>query len=224
MPYRRTEAMERRLAAKRDGILAAAEAAGAEGGMAAVQIAPVAQRAGIAAGTVYRYFPAKADLVAALIGAASEREVAAMRAAADGAPGPLSALVSAIECYASGLAARRRLAWAMIGEPAEPDIGDARRTYRAKLLAELTARIAAAIETGRLPAQDARLAASALLGALIEGIVGPLAPEIDPASGGRETIQNLTLFVLRGLGVPDARARGLVVQVAPPAGEPPAHH
>ena len=34
--------------------------------MGAVQIAPVAERAGIAAGTVYRYFPAKTDLVTAL--------------------------------------------------------------------------------------------------------------------------------------------------------------
>jgi AcrR family transcriptional regulator len=224
MPYRRTEAMERRLAAKREGILTAAEAAGAEGGMAAVQIAPVAQRAGIAAGTVYRYFPAKADLVAALIGAAGERDVAAMRGAANVAPGPLSALASAIECYASRLAARRRLAWAMIGEPAEPDIENARKTYRATVQAELTARITAAIEAGGLPTQDAGLSGSALLGALIEGAVGPLAPEIDAASGGREKIQNLTLFVLRALGVADARARGLVVQMAPRFGEPPAHN
>jgi AcrR family transcriptional regulator len=220
MPYRRTEAMGRRLAAKRDGILAAAEAAGAEGGMAAVQIAPVAQRAGIAAGTVYRYFPAKSDLVAALIAAVGEREVAAMRAAAAGSPGPLSALAATVGHYASGLAARRRLAWAIIGEPAEPDIEEARRTYRATVLAELTARISAAIEAGRLPAQDARLAGSALLGGMIEGVVGPLAPEIDPASGGWEIIQNLTLFVLRGLGVADAQARGLIVQMAPRPGEP----
>ena len=32
-----------------------------------MQIAAVAGRAGIAAGTVYRYFPAKTDLVAALL-------------------------------------------------------------------------------------------------------------------------------------------------------------
>ena len=49
--------------------------------MAAVQIAPVAARAGIAAGTVYRYFPAKIDLVAALI-----EEIAGARSAPCGAP------------------------------------------------------------------------------------------------------------------------------------------
>jgi AcrR family transcriptional regulator len=66
MAYRQTEQVVRRLAARHDAILAAAGEIAAEGGMAAVQIAPVAQRAGIAAGTVYRYFPSKSDLVAAL--------------------------------------------------------------------------------------------------------------------------------------------------------------
>jgi AcrR family transcriptional regulator len=59
MPYRRTENVTRRLAARHAAIIAAAREAANEGGMAAVQIAPVAQRAGIAAGTVYRYFPGK---------------------------------------------------------------------------------------------------------------------------------------------------------------------
>ena len=67
MPYRRTENVARRLAARHDAIIAAARQTASEGGMAAVQIAAVAARAGIAAGTVYRYFPAKTDLVAALL-------------------------------------------------------------------------------------------------------------------------------------------------------------
>src|SRR6516162_7488897 len=49
------------------------------GGMAAVQIAAVAARAGIAAGTVYRYFPAKTDLVAALLSEIAEGELSALQ-------------------------------------------------------------------------------------------------------------------------------------------------
>ena len=56
--------------------------------MAAVQMAPVAARAGIAAGTVYRYFPAKTDLVAALVAAFSARELAALEAVAARARAP----------------------------------------------------------------------------------------------------------------------------------------
>ena len=61
------------------------------------------------------------------------------------------------------------------------------------------------------------MAAAALVGALIEGLIGPLAPAVndDPAEI-RAQVQNLTLFGLRGLGVIDARARGLVVQTALP--------
>jgi AcrR family transcriptional regulator len=45
----------------------------------AVQIVPVAERAGIAAGTVYRYFPSEDDLVAALVAVIAEQEIAAIR-------------------------------------------------------------------------------------------------------------------------------------------------
>src|SRR5438034_11545870 len=113
MPYRQTENVARKLAARHGAILAAACAAAAEGGMAAVQSAPVAERAGIAAGTVYRYFPSKTDLVAAVVAAVSERELGAVRRGADAAPGPLSALAAAIATFAARALARRRLAWAV---------------------------------------------------------------------------------------------------------------
>ena len=91
----------------------------AEGGMGAVQIAAVAERAGIAAGTVYRYFPSKTDLVAELVAAVAGRELAAMKAAADAAPGPLSALAACIATFAARALNARRLAWAVIAEPVD---------------------------------------------------------------------------------------------------------
>ena len=116
MPYRRTENVVRRLAEREEAILAAATAIAAEGGMAAVQIAAVAARAGIAAGTVYRYFPSKTDLVADLVAAVAGRELSAMTAAGDAAPGPLSALAACIATFcrpraeraAAGLGGDRR--------------------------------------------------------------------------------------------------------------------
>ena len=81
----------------------------------------------------------------------------------------------------------------------------------------LAARIAAAAAQGRLPDQDAKAAAAALLGLLVEGLIGPLAP--DASGREREVIQSLTLTALRALGVADARARGLVVQTIMPQEE-----
>jgi len=56
---------------------------------------------------------------------------------------------------------------------------------------------------------------------MLEGLIGPLAPEVEsnPARR-RDAVQSLTLLLLRALGVADARARGLVVQTIMP---PPTH-
>ena len=209
MPYRRTENVARRLAARHSAIIAAARDAASEGGMAAVQIAPVAQRAGIAAGTVYRYFPGKTDLVTALLAEISAREIGAVRAAADVAPGPLSALSAAIMTFAARALRHRRLTYAAIAEPVEAELDAARLVARKALAAEFASLIASAVSGGHLPDQDAMLSAAALIGLLIEGLIGPLAPD----ANGREraVVQSLALVALRALGVADARARGLVV-------------
>jgi AcrR family transcriptional regulator len=222
LPYRRTENVARRLAARHDAIIAAARLIASEGGMAAVQIAAVAARAGIAAGTVYRYFPGKTDLVAALLDQIAESEIGALRRAAAGAPGPLSALSAAIMTFAARALRERRLAFAAIAEPVDAELDAMRLVFRKSLAAELGTRIAAAIAEGRMPEQDTAVAAAALTGLLIEGLIGPLAP--DAAGREREIVQTLTLTALRALGVADARARGLVVQTAmpPAAGASPA--
>jgi len=217
MPYRRTENVARRLAERREAIVEAARALAAEGGMAAVQIAPVAVRAGIAAGTVYRYFPSKTELVRAVMTAVSERELAAMRAAADRAPGPLSAFAAALTAFAARALQRRRLAWAAIAEPVDADIDALRLAYRQALAAEIEQRLAACVRACHLPGQDVRVSAAALVGALIEGLLGPLALDTGTNTGAaRAAVQALTLFALRAVGIGDARARGLVVQSAIP--------
>jgi len=218
MAYRRTENVVRRLAARHDAIVSAACAAAAEGGMAAVQIAPVAERAGIAAGTVYRYFPSKTELVAELVAAASEREIGAMRRAAAAAPGPLSALAAVIATFAARALLQRRLSWALIGEPVDVESDSARLAFRRALAAEIEGRVQAAMSSGHLPEQDAALAAAALVGALLEGLVGPLAPPAaNEPTQTRAAVQMLTLLALRAVGVVDARARGVVLQTALPA-------
>ena len=213
MPYRRTDQVIRRLAAREKDILDAAVALAAEGGMAAVQIAAVAQRAGIAAGTVYRYFPTKNDLVAELIAAVAGRELEAMQQAADAAPGPLSALASAVARFAARALAERKLAWAVIGEPVDPEVDIMRIDFRQSLAGELERRINIAVGLRFLPEQDARLAAPAIVGAMMEALLSPLAPNYEDAGAAREAVQTVTLLSLRALGVIDARARGLVAQV-----------
>jgi AcrR family transcriptional regulator len=214
MAYRRTERVIARLAARQEAIIAAALALAGEKGMAAVQIAAVAERAGIAAGTVYRYFASKDDLVSAVVVVISEREIAAIRSAAAAAPGPLSALATAILTFAMRVLRERRLSFAMLAGPAEGDAAADRLAFRRRLAEEFAACIRAAIEAGHLPAQDAGFAAAAVIGALVEGLVGPLSAAPEAPDAQLSAAQGLTLFALRGLGVTDARSRGLVVQAA----------
>jgi AcrR family transcriptional regulator len=221
MVYRRTENVVRRLAARHDAIIAAARALAAEAGMNAVQIAPVAARAGVAAGTVYRYFPSKTDLVGALVSAVCEREIGAIRGAADAAPGPLSALAAAVTTFAARALRQRQLAWALIAEAVDADIERTRLPYRRALAAEFETRLKTAILGRHLPEQDAAVAAPALVGALLEGLAGPLAAASASEAKTREAVQTLTLFVLRAVGIVDAHARGLVVQTAMPAADAP---
>jgi AcrR family transcriptional regulator len=215
MAYRRTENVVRRLAARHAAIIAAAGSLAAEAGINAVQIGPVSQRAGVATGTVYRYFPSKTELVAALVGAVSEREIGAMRRAADAAPGPLSALAAAITMFAARALSHPKLAFALIAEQADGAADEARLAFRKALAAELSKRLSVAMEGGHLPDQDIAVAAPALLGAVMEGLIGPLAAPANP-SAAREAVQAITLFALRAVGVADARARGLVVQARMP--------
>jgi AcrR family transcriptional regulator len=213
MPYRRTDNVRRRLAARHNAILAAARALASEGGIAAVQVVPVAERAGIAAGTVYRYFPSKTELVTELVTALAQSEIAALSKAADAAPGPMSALTAALVTFGARALADRRLAYALLAEPIDRETDDARVKYRKALAGAFEARIRAAMAGGHLPDQDSGVAASALVGALIEGLIGPLAASVaDQPARARAAVQALTLFALRALGVVDARARGLVVQ------------
>jgi AcrR family transcriptional regulator len=215
MAYRRTERVLHRLAVRHAAIIAAAGELAAESGMDAVQIVPVAARAGIAAGTVYRYFPSKTELVAALVAGVAEREVAAIRQAAVMAPGPLSALAAAIIVFAARAVRARRLALAVLAEPAEADPPGLH--YRHALVAEFEPRIRAAIAGGHLPDQDPTRAAAAVVGLLIEGLLGPLAPRA-AHEGERDAVREIALLALRALGIGDARGRGLVVQTAwPPA-------
>ncbi|HEX2216729.1 MAG TPA: TetR/AcrR family transcriptional regulator [Xanthobacteraceae bacterium] len=217
MAYRRTERVKQRLKARHDALIAAARALATEHGMDAVQIAPVAARAGIAAGTVYRYFPAKTDLVEALVADISETELRAIRTAANAAPGPLSALAAALVTFAARAVRERRLIWALTGEPVDAQVNDVRLAFRKALSDEISLRLAAARDGGHLADAEPALVAPAVTGALLEALVGPLAAGREEMASGRADVQTLALFALRAIGIVDARARGLVVQAPWPA-------
>jgi AcrR family transcriptional regulator len=176
VPYRPTERTEAKRAAARERIVAAAHALIARGGYRAASVAAVATRAGVATGSVYRHFPAKAELFAEVFRRASQREVDAVAAATAG-PGPAAARVAAaVETFARRALRGRRLAWALIAEPVDPAVEAERLVFRRAYAEAFATALRDGVAAGELPAQDPALTATALVGAIGEALVGPTSP------------------------------------------------
>lgn len=214
MAYRRTERVEEHLAERRHRILAAAQRIVSEQGFAEAQIAAVAARAGIATGTVYRYFPSKAELFAEVVGATSEREVAIVAAIASGdEPVPVR-LAAAVQAFTRRATRGRRLAYAMIAEPVDPAIDDARLVYRRALGDVFVLLVSQGVASGDFPAQDVQNSAACIVGACLEGLVGPLAPEAGSIrDGGAALASSIARFCLRAVGCDAARVEAVTAGV-----------
>lgn len=177
MAYRQTAAVEARLKDNRSRILFAARTLVSEGGWKEAQVASVAAAAGIATGTVYRYFPSKAELFAEVLSAVSQREVdvlASIAAAEDTATGRLH---TAVATFVQRAMRNPRLAYALIAEPCDKEIDEARLTYRAAI-SEVVRSIITAGQSAKEMRSDvqADIAASVIVGGFMEGLIGPLSP------------------------------------------------
>jgi AcrR family transcriptional regulator len=209
MVYRRTPAVVTRLQDNRARILAAARELVAEGGWRNAHVATVAAKAGVATGTVYRYFPSKAELFAEVLTAVSRRERDVVAAIVDGDGSPAARMRGAVQAFAKRALQGRRLAYAMIAEPCEPEIDSARLVWRAALGEEFVRLIASGQAQGAFRACEPRIAAACVVGAFMEALVGPLAPE---AFADAAAAQRLI----------DEIADGCLAIVAPIVTKPPA--
>lgn len=96
MAYRKTEKVLAQLEAKRSGLIAAAIDVIEKVGLDGLTTDGVCERAGVAAGLLYRYFPDKTELIAAAVAQCLERDLTAMKEQSntDGLVGAVSALTS----------------------------------------------------------------------------------------------------------------------------------
>jgi AcrR family transcriptional regulator len=181
-----------RLQATKTLILEAARDAVALSGWKDAQIALIAAKAGVATGSVYRYFDSKADLYAQVLALVSQREVDVVREIVDSEGPAAQRLVDAIYSFSLRAMRGRRLAYALIAEPCEPEIDMARLQYRAALSDQIARLVAQGIASGEFIEVDPRVAASCVTGAFMEALVGPLAPEAEPDSDSAKAIAQTT--------------------------------
>jgi AcrR family transcriptional regulator len=183
--------------ATRERLLAAARELIEDGGYGSASVVAIAERAGVAAATLYRHFVSKQHLFIEVFRDVCAGEERAMRtAAAEAGPGAVARLEAVLTTFARRALQNRSLAWALLAEPVDPLVDAERLEYRRRY-AELVAReLRAAIVGGEIPDQNAAFTAAALVGGCGEALVGPLSSAV----GGEEVVGAITTFVRRAIG------------------------
>ena len=200
MAYRQTEKIKVRKENTRLHILRAAREAVAEGGFAAVQMSSVAAAAGLATGTLYRYFPSKTDLLTEIFRLVTQWEVDVMEHVVASEGCAAERLEAAIETFAHRALRAPRLAYALIFEPVDPAVDTERLIFR-RAYADILGRVVEqGISAGEFPQQDTAVIANCLVGAFAEALVGPLAPGHNGISSHRDdVIRSIVQFCLKAV-------------------------
>lgn len=197
--YRRTPAVQARLDAQAGLIVQAATTVLSRAGYAGLSMAAVAAEAGVATGTVYKHFAGKAELVSAVFRRVVAWEVAAVAAASAGGTA-VERVSAAVETFAGRALKNPKLAYVLLVEPVDTVVDTERLHFRRAFAEAFESAVAEGVSSGELPAQDARTSAAALVGAIGEVLVGPLAA----APHAESVVPELIVFALRALGVPAA--------------------
>jgi AcrR family transcriptional regulator len=190
------------LSPTRERLLASAQELIEEGGYGAASVAAIAERAGVAAGTLYRHFESKQELFVDVFRSVCAREERAMKTASSEMAADTAAerLEGVLGTFAERALRNPRLAWALIAEPVDPLVDAERLAYRERYAEVIAEALRAGIEAGQLPDQNVELTAAALVGGCGEALVGPLSPVAGTRPSGEEVVAALRTFVRRAVG------------------------
>jgi AcrR family transcriptional regulator len=183
MAYQKTERVLAKSQETRERILRAVLQLVAEGGWRAVQIASVASIAGVATGSVYRYFPDKGDLLAQAYGFHTAHETAVVGAITHSEGTALERLEAAVRTFAQRALKGPKLAYAMLAEPSDTQVEAARLDHHARFGAHIQAILDSGVAAGELQCDNTALVATCIVGALREALAGPLSV---PATKSRQ--------------------------------------
>jgi AcrR family transcriptional regulator len=175
-------------AATREVIVSAAHEQVAADGYASASVVAVARRAGVATGSVYRYFPSKADLFAEVFRRAAGRELEVIGEIVT-APGPVrERLAAAVEAFARRALAAPTLVYALMAEPVDPALEAERLASKRAWRALFAGLLQEGMETGEVAPLDADVAAAAIVGGMQEALIAP------PGAGHEALVASLVQF------------------------------
>ncbi len=162
---------------KKTQILRAARSVVMDGGFGDLQMNAVAAAAGVAVGTIYHYFPSRAELCAAIVSTTSQREVDVLAGIAVAEGAPSQKLQDAVRTFAARAMRGRRLAYGLIFEPIDPEVESTRLKYRRAIARVFESIVREGIAQGEFRDLDVEVTGACLIGAFMEGLVGSLAPD-----------------------------------------------
>jgi AcrR family transcriptional regulator len=172
----------------REAIVAAAHDQVAADGYASASVVAVARRAGVATGSVYRYFPSKADLFTEVFRRAAGRELEVIGAIVS-APGPVRhRLAAATEAFARRALAAPTLVYALLAEPVDPALEVERLSSKRAWRHLFAGLLREGIESGEVPPLDPEVAAAALVGGMQEALIAL------PGAGHEALVASLVQF------------------------------
>ncbi|MEQ9639027.1 MAG: TetR/AcrR family transcriptional regulator [Alphaproteobacteria bacterium] len=201
MPYRRTAFTEARKAETRRRLVEVARRMVFETGFQGIQIAAVATAAGVAVGTVYRYFPAKADLVVEVYRLVCDREIAVMQAIAGGKQAPSVRLDALVRATAGRALQAGRSGYALVAEPVDAALDAERIVYRQALADAFRTVIEDGVASGDFTLARPDLTATGIVGAILEALVTPLSPGgTMPDADADKLLDGLAAFCRRAVG------------------------
>ncbi|WP_433824690.1 TetR/AcrR family transcriptional regulator [Actinoplanes sp. CA-015351] len=203
MPYRQTALTRKNATEKRDGLLRGARALVAADGFKAATVAAIAARCQASVGSVYSYFESRDRLLAEVFRSAAEHEIDMVRTAvADTGQQATERLAELIRIFSGRALQGRRMAWALLFEPVSPVVEEERLVYRRSYTEIGEQIIGDGLRRGEFLPQDAGLAASAVMGAVSEALVGWIRPESPPPSPAvqADVMDGIRVFCFRALG------------------------
>lgn len=169
----------------------------------------VSEQARVSTGLLYQYFPSKTELFDEVFKRASQREIDACIEAAASKADPAERLGAIIRTFSHRALKRPRLAWALLAEPVAPQIDEDRLRFREPYRAIFVTVIEDGIESGEFRAQNAPTSAAAIVGAMAEALIGPLALGALSQRAAQRVVDDIVALCLAAVSNHDAKRAGV---------------
>ena len=200
MPYRSTDKTRQKKDAKRAALMQAAVRVFAENGYHSATIRDIVDRAGVAVGTFYFYFPDKETLFVYLYEETAEFLLQTLQQAIAGRATLPKQLSAAIQAYINIGVFEPAVVHLLLvgGVGAVAALEEKRNEFRESLVNLWQKPLDQALDQGMIIPQNTRRTAEAVAGAVDEVILN-LLNQSDPQDQASAAVEDLTQFTLRAI-------------------------